>query len=83
VEAVLATLGLTLQPLPKAALFQAARAFAAYRRNGGTKDNVLPGFFIGAQASDLGIPLLTRDTGCYRTYFPQLELIAPDSPEVR
>lgn len=83
VETVLATLSLTMQPLRKSALFRAAQAFAAYRRNGGTKDNVLPDFFIGAQAVDLELPLLTRDVRRYRAYFPQLELIAPDSPELR
>jgi predicted nucleic acid-binding protein len=82
VEAVLATLGLTLQPLRKPALFRAAQAFAAYRRSGGTKDNVLPDFFIGAQAMDLGVPLLTRDTRRYRSYFPSLELIAPETPGI-
>jgi predicted nucleic acid-binding protein len=82
VESVVATLGLTLQPLRKSALFRAARAFAAYKRNGGAKENVLPDFFIGAQAVDLVVPLLTRDTRRYRSYFPQLELIAPDSPAI-
>jgi len=82
VETVLASLGLTMQPLRKAALFRAAQAFAVYRRNGGTKDNVLPDFFIGAQAVDLGVPLLTRDTRRYRSYFPELELIAPQTPGI-
>jgi hypothetical protein len=77
VEEVLTALDLSLQPLRKTALFRAGQAFALYRRNGGRKEGVLPDFFIGAHADDLGAPLLTRDTRRYRTYFPQLELIAP------
>ena len=57
------------------ALWRASRAFVEYRRRGGTKSNVLPDFFIGAQAETLGVPLLTRDGGRYATYFPDVELV--------
>ena len=57
------------------ALWLAAQAFRDYRKRGGVKTNVLPDFFIGAHASDAGIPLLTRDEGRYRTYFPEVELL--------
>lgn len=70
--------GLASSPIPDAALFQAGRAFQAYRRRGGTRTGVLPDFFIGAQAEYLGLPLLTRDVGRYRTYFPKVTLIAPE-----
>ncbi len=77
VEQVVTAFGLGLRPLSRPALFLAGQAFASYRRIGGTKTNVLPDFFIGAQAIDLGAPLLTRDVSRYRTYFPDLELISP------
>jgi predicted nucleic acid-binding protein len=40
---------------------------------------VLPDFFIGAHAEVENLPLLTRDVRRYRTYFPTVALIAPES----
>ena len=71
------SLGLTLQEIPRPALFLAGKAFAQYRRKGGKANNVLADFFIGAHAAVLGCPLLTRDVRRYRAYFPRLELITP------
>lgn len=67
------------EPLPYEAAFLAGKAFLAYRRRGGTKSLPLPDFFIGAHAAVTGYALLTRDAARYRTYFPRLTLIAPDS----
>lgn len=75
---VLRQLRIEHETIPRPALFLAGKAFAAYRRSGGTKTGVLPDFFIGGHATVLGVALLTRDTARYRTYFPRLELIAPD-----
>ena len=66
------------EQLPWAAAFVAGKAFAEYRRRGGTKRSPLPDFYIGAHAAVTGMSLLTRDPGRYRTYFPTVELIAPD-----
>jgi predicted nucleic acid-binding protein len=41
------------------------------------KRSVLPDFFVGAHAAVRGMPILTRDVGRYRTYFPTVELISP------
>jgi len=65
--------------LPKEALFLAGKAFVNYRKNKGTKTNVLPDFFIGAHAAVQGLHLLTRDTRCYRTCFPGVNLITPET----
>ena len=70
-------LGLVLIELPRPALFLDGKAFARYRRQGGTKSNVLGDFFIGAHAAVSGHPVLTRDTRRYAAYFPGLALIAP------
>jgi predicted nucleic acid-binding protein len=76
-DAALTFAGVGIKPIQKAALFLAGRAFARYRSVGGSRTNVLPDFFIGAQAATESIPLLTRDTRRYRTYFPTVELITP------
>lgn len=69
--------GLRHEALPAEALFLAGKAFRSYRRTRGTRTGVLPDFFIGAHAAVREMPLLTRDHGRYRTYFPTVELIVP------
>jgi predicted nucleic acid-binding protein len=71
------TLALELHEVPLPALFLAARAYAQYRKRGGSKSQVLPDFFIGAHAAVEGWPLLTRDASRFRTYFPTLDIVAP------
>ncbi|MBZ9997338.1 type II toxin-antitoxin system VapC family toxin [Mesorhizobium sp. BH1-1-4] len=70
---------LEMVAMPRAALFLAGKVFTQYRRSGRAKTGVLPDFFIGAHAAASRLPLLTRDVGRYRTYFPSLRLIAPGS----
>jgi predicted nucleic acid-binding protein len=69
--------GVQFIDMPRSTAFLAAKAFGRYRAAGGAKTGVLSDFFIGAHAATLSIPLLTRDVGRYRTYFPDLRLIAP------
>ena len=69
---------LGLQELPRPALFLAGRAFLKYRREGGTKSNVLADFFIGAHAAVLRCGILTRDGRRYRNYFPGVALVEPE-----
>jgi predicted nucleic acid-binding protein len=78
IDAALATAAIDVVEIPRGALFVAGKAFREYRRRGGTKTGVLPDFFIGAHAAVLNAPLVTRDVGRYRTYFPTLDLIAPN-----
>ena len=77
IDDVVGTLALELREIPRPALFLAAKAFAQYRRRGGSKLQVLPDFFIGAHAAVEGWPLLTRDARRFKTYFPTLEVLAP------
>jgi predicted nucleic acid-binding protein len=69
--------GLEIAALPRAALFLAGKVFAQYRKSGGLRTGVLPDFFVGAHAAVGEWPVLTRDVGRYRTYFPSLTLITP------
>ena len=64
-------------PLPYAAGWLAAHAFVKYRRMGGAKTSPLPDFYIGAHAEVAGYTIVTRDAARYRTYFPNVALIAP------
>jgi predicted nucleic acid-binding protein len=74
-DAWIARMRLVHAPFTHRALFQAGQAFRKYRRGGGPRANVLADFFIGAQVSVEGWPILTRDARRYRTYFPEVALL--------
>jgi hypothetical protein len=76
-EAVIKEASLAIEDIPREALFLAGKAFLRYRRSRGTKRGILPDFYIGAHAAVMQWPVLTRDVGRYRTYFPTVSLIAP------
>lgn len=76
-EAILTQTSLSVEPMPRPALFLAGKIFKAYRASGGVRTGVLPDFFIGAHAAVSGTALLTRDPRRYRTYFPGVRLISP------
>jgi predicted nucleic acid-binding protein len=76
-EAVITEASLAVEDIPREALFLAGKVFLRYRRGRGTKRGVLPDFYIGAHAAVRQWPLLTRDVGRYRTYFPTVSLITP------
>jgi len=78
VDELLESLKLGFQEIPREGLFLSAKAFLQYRRQGGTKTSTLPDFLIGGHAEALGIPILTRDTARYQTYFPKVKLISPE-----
>jgi len=76
-EAVLTEAAVTVEPMPREALFPAGKVLLAYRRARGIKQGVLPDFYIGAHAAVIRSPLLTRDVARYRNYFPGTSLICP------
>jgi predicted nucleic acid-binding protein len=78
-DALLDEAGVALEEIPREALFLAGKAFRRYRAAGGARMGVLPDFFIGAHAAVLGLPLLTRDIKRYRTHFPSVVLVTPDT----
>ena len=67
------------EKLPYAAGFVAGKAFVSYRARGGARRMPLPDFYIGAHAAVSHYRLLTRDANRYRTYFPTVDLHAPDA----
>lgn len=71
-------IGLKYVSLPRSAAWPAALAFKRYRRSGGPRTSLLPDFYIGAHAQVEGLTLITRDVARYRTYFPDVALIAPE-----
>ena len=77
-DAVLEEMGVTVAPFARLVPFVAGKAFTNYRNSGGSRDRVLPDFFVGAHAEVERLPLLTRDSRRYRTYFPSVTLIAPE-----
>jgi predicted nucleic acid-binding protein len=77
VDDVVLSMDLGLREIPRPAIFLAAKAYAQYRRRGGSKGQVLPDFFVEAYAAVEGWPLLTRDASRFETYFPALDVIAP------
>ena len=77
-EAVVNEASLTLEAIPREALFLAGKVFLDYRRRKGSKQHVLPDFYNGAHAAVNGYPILTRDVARYRSYFPTVRLIAPE-----
>ena len=70
---------LVRQALPWDAAFLAGQAFKVYRGAQGAKTSPMPDFYIGAHALVNGLQLLTRDAARYRSYFPRLQIVAPEA----
>lgn len=78
IDAALALLHLTRAPFSDEALYRAGLAYKQYKDvNNGPKNNVLPDFFIGAQAEVDNSPLISSDHKRMTSYFPALEVICP------
>jgi predicted nucleic acid-binding protein len=67
------------EEVPWEAAFLAGKAFHRYRESGGARQSPLPDFFIGAHAAVRKYSLLTRDPKGFRTYFPTVEVLVPDT----
>ena len=78
-DRAMAGLAIERRPLPYNAAFRAGQAHLAYRRQGGQRERTLPDFLIGAHAEVENCAILTRDPARYRSYFPMLEIISPET----
>jgi hypothetical protein len=63
------------------AAFAAGQAYREYRRRGGERSSLLPDFVVGAHAMTVKATLLTRDPRRFRSYFPDLPLITPETEQ--
>jgi predicted nucleic acid-binding protein len=71
--------GVNFENIPEEAAYLAGRTHLEYRRRGGLRARTLPDFLIGAHAAVRDFTLVTRDPAIYRGYFPNLDIIAPDT----
>jgi predicted nucleic acid-binding protein len=77
-NAALPSAAFAREALPWEAGFLAGKCFLEYRRRGGSRTAPLPDFYIGAHAAVERLALLTRDASRFRTYFPTVEILAPE-----
>jgi predicted nucleic acid-binding protein len=78
-ERSMSLIGIARDELSWSAAGKAGIAHYEYRKKGGSRDRTLADFLIGSHANEKGFRLLTRDPAPYRTYFPELDIIAPDT----
>lgn len=64
--------GIGIEPTGREAAYLAGFRWGQYRAAGGPRTRVLPDFLIGAHALVRANRFLTRDTGYFSTYFPEL-----------
>ncbi len=79
VDIILQSLDVSIADLTDEVARRAGQAFGAYRAIGGQREHILADFLIGAHASILRYPLITRDAKRFRRYFPELSLISPET----
>jgi predicted nucleic acid-binding protein len=78
-DSAISHIAVTRESIPWEAAHRAGIAHAMYRQAGGSRERVLPDFLIGAHAAFMGYSLVSRDAARFRSYFPGLNVIAPDT----
>lgn len=74
---VFAAAGVAFDPFDAAVAERAGALWHAYRKHGGTRERLVPDFFVGAHALLRADRLVSRDRGFFRGYFEDLEVIDP------
>lgn len=77
--------GAKVEDLTIEAAYAAGSAFRTYRKRRrakpGVAKSIIADFLIGGQALVQGATIITRDPRFYRTYFPTVPLITPETVE--
>ena len=75
-EGTLETMNVTLVSVDIDVAFLAGEKWSLYRKSGGKRGGIISDFLIGAHAIVKADRLLTRNRGFYRSYFPEIEIVA-------
>ena len=78
-KARLADLDMDFDPISESTAFSAGLTFREYRRQGGPRQRLLPDFLIAAHGIYQANALAARDLGFMRRYFPNLNLVQPET----
>lgn len=78
-QETLALIGLGYDAIRSDTAFLAGQIYAAYRRAGGPRTNLVPDFLVGAHAIHQADGLLTTDRGYLRSYFKGIRILQPES----
>jgi hypothetical protein len=70
-------LEIEFDPITLCAATAAGRIHRRYRKEGGSRERMVPDFLVAAHASVQADALATLDRGFYRRYFPDLRLLGP------
>lgn len=71
-DAALREIGVAISPIDTEMAHEAGVRWAQYRRAGGPRSRIMTDFLIGAHALTVADTFLTRDSGFFATYFPEL-----------
>jgi predicted nucleic acid-binding protein len=70
-------LGVSFEPISRAAAWQAGQTFRAYRNAGGPRQHLIPDFLVASHAQIQAGRLAAVDRGYLRHYFSELPLLVP------
>ena len=71
-DETLTNFAVELSPIDEATAYEAGLRWQRYRQAGGARTRLIADLLIGAHALAKADAFLTRDSGFYRTYFPEL-----------